>query len=285
MATYLGLTLLVGALVAALLGLRQLRLWLVLRRVEVTTPGQLLDSVRAGRLDPGLRAVVGSAAVGSAGRLTSAVNQVPCVWHRHVIEHQQVRYLTNSKGRRHRSTIYSTDRDTSSQEPFRLVGPTGEIEVRPAAMRIDRPAEAQPRTRSPDRRGGLRSLPKDGRTAHIYRHREWIIEAGAPLFVLGEVTRIERGAHDAEPGQSRPPAEVTQSGDLGITESTGPRLVLRRPARGPHVISTRDGRHLLRRFGWSALVSLILAVGLAVTGGLLASCGDLPGVLRGVGLT
>jgi hypothetical protein len=73
-----------------------------------------------------------------------------------------------------------------------------------------------------------------GRAAQMYWHREWLLRAGVPLFVLAEV------------------------------DSAGPRLRLRRPARGPHVVSTRSATFLRRR----TAVSVILGLAIAVLGGL-----------------
>jgi hypothetical protein len=78
-----------------------------------------------------------------------------------------------------------------------------------------------------------------GPTRQLYWHREWIIPPGAHLFVLGEV------------------------------EARGPRVSLRRPAHGPHIISTLSPAKLRRRTALAALAGVTLAPAAAVVGATL----------------
>ena len=78
-----------------------------------------------------------------------------------------------------------------------------------------------------------------GSTQQMYWHREWIIRPGAPLFVLGEV------------------------------EARGSRIALRRPAQGPHVISTRKPTAVRRRTALTVLASLLVAPTAAIAGSVV----------------
>jgi hypothetical protein len=225
----LGLLLLAGAGLAAWYAVRSWQLWRVLVRTEVTTPDRLLDTVRAG---PQIRLVTGTAGPGRQGSLVSTVNAEPCVWHRHTVKHHQVRYRTDAKGRSRRSSSRRRVGDVRSREPFRV----GHLEVQPDQMVVDRPERRRSRILP-----GIASQPlpdaaaltSGGSIQNTYHHREWIIRAGTPLHILGEVT------------------------DRGAT------VVMRRPSRGPHFISTRTADAWLRR----SRVVTIGATALAVAAG------------------
>ena len=248
MRIFLGLVMLALAGTAALAGLRQARLWAVLRRVEVTTPEQLVQAARAGILRRRVCGVVGTAVAGAGGELTSTVNQELCVWHRHTIQHRQVRYRTNAKGQSRRSSHAKRAGDVRSPEAFILASATdrssaggvaaGGIEVRPDALRVDRPERRKDRILP-----GIASQPfpdaatlaGTGSVQNSYRHREWIIRAGTPLFVLGEVAGREA------------------------------RVVIRRPPKGPHLISTRGATQIRARARLGAVLALAVAAAATLT--------------------
>jgi len=105
------------------------------------------------------------------------------------------------------------------------------VEVVPAGLRVHRPVAC-----------GVRILPSlasepfpaaealMGRANHMYWHREWVLRPGVPIFVLAEV----RAGADA--------------------------VTLRRPAKGPHVVSTRTATWLRRRTAINVILGLFLAV-------------------------
>ncbi len=243
MRIYLSLMLLVLAGAAGVLGLRHRLWWRVLRRTEVRTPDELVEAAEAGRLRRRVRAVIG---VAGPAKLSSTVNGEACVWHRHTVRHRQVRYSTGRNGRSRRSASNRQVADVSSAEMFALTGVNKQVVVLPANMRVT----------APERRGsrilpGIASQPipdaadlfSGGTVRNSYHHREWIIRAGTPLYILGEVT------------------------------GSGAGVAVRRPANGLHIISTRDARKLIRRalglmiLGFAAAaISLIGGLALIVNG-------------------
>jgi hypothetical protein len=232
-----GVVLLLVAAGSVVAGLRLRLWWRVLRRAEVLTPEELVAAAGSGRLERRIRAVVG-VADSDDGRV-STVNSEACVWHRHTVVHRQVRYRTNSNGRTRRSTRTKRVADVRSGEPFALAGATDRIEVLPEAMRVHRPQRRATRVLP-----GIVSQPfpeaadlMNSSIQNFYRHREWIIQAGTPLFVLGEVA------------------------------GRGSRVAVRRPARGLHLIATRGRTELIRWTGagagaafTAALVALVAGV-------------------------
>ena len=237
MVVVLGVALLVLAGAAAVIVLRMWDLWNALRKVRPTTPERLLAAARAGRLDGRVVAVSGMASPGPDGSLRSAVNDESCVWHRHTVHHRQIRYHTTDRGRSQRSSRRRRVADQRSREPFALRGTSVGVAVHPDTMRVDRPE-----TRAVRVLPGLATKPFPdpdamlGSTQQMYWHREWIIRPGVPLFVLGEV-------------------EVRGSG-----------VVLRRPAHGPNVISTRAAATVRRRTALAVLAGLVITPVAAIAG-------------------
>ncbi|MBX6748890.1 MAG: hypothetical protein IRY85_04335 [Micromonosporaceae bacterium] len=211
----------VGAVAMAVVGLRAWPLWRALRRVRPATPERLIAAARDGRFDGRIVALAGVASAGPGGPLVSAINQVTCVWHRHTVHRRRIYYrATVGGGVSQRGSIPRRVAHAASTEPFRL----GDVEVRPLGMRVHRPLACAPRI--------LPALATEpfpeaealmGRPPYLYRHREWVLRPGTPLFVLGQV------------------------------HSVGSRVTLRRPNRGPHIISTWTVRRLR---AWSAIVAL-----------------------------
>jgi E3 Ubiquitin ligase len=240
MMVVLGVALLVLAGAAAVIALRMWGLWNALRRVRPTTPERLMAAARTGRLDGRVVAVSGTASAGPGGSLRSAVNDMPCVWHRHTVHHRQIHYHTTERGQSQRSSRPRRVADEPSREPFTLSGASARVDVHPDAMRVDRPEAAATRVLP-----GLATKPFPdpdamlGATQQMYWHREWIIRPGVPLFVLAEV------------------------------EGRGARVWLRRPAKGPHVISTRPATTVRRRTALAVLASLLVAPAAAIAGAVV----------------
>lgn len=223
----LGLTLLGLAGVFVMAGLRDWRLWTVLRRLPPATPDELAERARSGRLKRELVAVTGVARAGRAGPLVSTINGQDCVWHRHTVHRRRVR--RRADGRTRQSLRRKRVADVASTESVILVGASVGVEVQPLDFRLDRPTRAGVRylpsriTRSfPDAEGLMGN--------ELYIHREWIVQSGTPLYVLAEAT------------------------------ASGGRLVLRRPGKGLGVISTRRVAALRRSRLTSAATAFLLAL-------------------------
>jgi hypothetical protein len=210
----------VVAVAMAVVGLRAWPLWRVLRHVRPATPERLVAAARNGRLDGRVVALTGVASAGPGGPLVSTINQVACVWHRHTVHRRRIYYRVTAGGVSQRGSIPRRVAHAASTESFRL----GEVEVRPVGMRVHRPLACAPRI--------LPALATEpfpeadalmGRPPYLYRHREWVLRPGVPLFVLGQVRTV------------------------------GSRVALRRPSRGPHIISTWSVQRLR---AWTATVAI-----------------------------
>lgn len=219
MAVVLGAALGVVAVVAAVTGLRAWPLWRALRGVRPATPERLVAAARDGRYDGRVVALAGVAAPGPEGTLSSVVNELPCVWHRYTVHRRRIHYRATAAGVSQRGSVARRVADVASTEAFRVGG----VEVRPGGMRVHRPLASATRILPalaaepfPD---ALMAQPP-----YLFRHREWVLRPGTVLFVLGQV------------------------------RSAGPRITLRRPDRGPHVISTRT-------VGWLRASSAASAIG------------------------
>jgi hypothetical protein len=194
-------------------------------------------AAKTGRLDGRVVAVSGVAGAGPAGQLRSAVNGESCVWHRHIVDHRQVRFINTDRGQTQRSSRSKRVADEASRDAFALRGAAAGVWIYPQAMTVDRP-EARTTRVLP----GLATegFPDDdalmSSTRQTYWHREWIIRSGVSLFVLGQVETQESA------------------------------VSLRRPAQGPHVISTRSAATVRRRTAVAVLSALVLGPVAAVSG-------------------
>ena len=222
-------------------GLREFGLWRLLRRIRSTTPERLVAAAREGRLDGRVVAVAGLATTGAEGPLTSAVNDEPCVWHRHIVHKRQMSLHTTDRGTVQRSSRRRRVADKASEEPFDLAGTTSaRVEVRPSGIRVDRPTARGTRILP-----GLVTEPFPaaeammGQVQQLFWHREWILRAGTPLFVIGEV------------------------------HGSGSRISLRKPARGPHIVTTLTPSRLRWRTAARAALGVVVGPLAVVAGGTL----------------
>jgi hypothetical protein len=231
MAALLGTALEAVAVVGLVVGLRAWPLWRVLRVVRPATPERLAAAAREERYDGRVVAVAGVATPAPAGLLASVVNEVPCVWHRHTVHRRRIHYRDNGA---QRGSISRRVADVASTDPIRL----GAVEVVPTGMRVHRPVACATRILP-----ALASEPFPealvSRPPHLYRHREWVLRPGARLFVLGQV------------------------------RSYGSRITLRRPDRGPHIVSTRPIGWLRRYSGVLAIGGLVLTAVAGVSGAVV----------------
>src|SRR5262245_66668140 len=142
-------------------GLRDWRLWTVSGRLTPVTPDQLLLARARGRM---LVAVTGKAEAGPAGPLTSAVNALPCVWHRHRVRHRAT--VHSGDGRSRQSLRSRAVADEASRDTLLIEGPTARIPLQPSGLHGDRPAPAGVRQLP-----GPRARPLPDRPPHKPPHR------------------------------------------------------------------------------------------------------------------
>jgi hypothetical protein len=227
-ATVVGVGLLGVAGVFVMAGLRDWRLWTVSGRLPPVTPDELVSGGARRRM---LVAVTGKAEAGPAGPLMSAVNALPCVWHRHIVRHRAT--VRMGDGRQRQSLRSRLVADETSRDTLLLSGPTARIPLQPQGFQVDRPAPAGARQLP-----GMVSRPFPDAAALMspdrYDHREWVIHTGTPLYVLAEVAS-DQGA-----------------------------IVLRRPSRGPYLLSTRSLGGVRRRALMSAVTAFAVATVAAV---------------------
>lgn len=176
----------------------------------------------------------GEAVPGPGGPLTSPETGTPCVWHSHTITRRYTQVSKDSQGNRTSSTEEETVTDEASETPFVLRDGTGEIRVEPSVA-VEGARKSLSEFRE-GRRGG-------GRDTIGFEHEEWVLEPGTRLFVSGEVC------------------------------DEGGVLVVRAPAKGDLLITTRSEEQLLESAAGSARIAGIVsrvaagaAVVLAVVG-------------------
>jgi hypothetical protein len=223
--------------ILALAAARDWRLWTVSRRIPPMTPDQLVAAFGSGRKRR-LVAVTGVAQPGRGVALASPVNAQPCVWHRYTVHRRQMHH--DASGRSRPSLLSRLVADETSREPLAVSGSTSTILVQLNGFHIDRPDRAPTRALP-----GLatRPFPEDLLSPDVYVHREWIIHAGTPLYVLAEAAGAAGG------------------------------VVLRKPGRGPYTVSTRSPLAVRRRAFATAVLGFGLAAAAVVGAAVLALSG------------
>jgi E3 ubiquitin ligase len=208
----------------ALAGFRDWRLWTVARRVVPVTPDELLRD--GGRRTRRLVAVTGTAQPGREGPLESVVNAQPCVWYRYTVHRRRMRH--DGSGRSRPSMWRRLVADETSGSTLVVSGTLARIPLQPTGLHIERTDRAPTRTLP-----GLvtKPFPEDAgmMSPDLYVHREWVIRTGTPLYVLAEA-------------------------------ATGPGgIVLRRPSKGPHLVSTRSVQWVCRRALANGVLAFLIA--------------------------
>lgn len=176
----------------------------------------------------------GEARPGPGGPLTSPETGTRCVWHSHTVTRRYTEVTKDAQGNRSSSTKEETVTDESSQVPFVLRDATGEVRIEPTVA-VEGARKSLSEFRD-GRRGG-------GRDTIGFEHEEWVLEPGTRLFVSGEVT--EEG---------------------GV-------LVLRAPAKGDLLITTRSEEQLLESAAGSARTAGIVSKVAAGAAAVLAVAG------------
>ncbi|PSK86924.1 E3 ubiquitin ligase [Murinocardiopsis flavida] len=168
-----------------------------LQRTETVTIGDLraMQQAAAAAAGPGhfrhTCEVIGTAQPHRNGLLTSQLNKVECVWHRHKITRRYEERRRDGNGRTRRTTRNETVAQHRSNTAFFVEGDGGKVVIRPegaeivgAAKPLDvfRPHEGGRKTVSI----GPISFTGGGDGTIGYKHEEWVLRAGTRLFVHGE---------------------------------------------------------------------------------------------------
>lgn len=158
---------------AALVGTETSRIGTLLELAAAAAAAAGPDSYRE-RVE--VEGVVGA---GSQGLLRSEANGEPCVWWRQRTTRRYRSWSTDKDGRRTSSTSEEVVSDDCSDAPFTVSDGSGEVLVHPAVQ-----VDGATRGRTLQRRG-------DGGDTLGYTVEEWLLPAGARVFVAGEAA--ERG--------------------------------------------------------------------------------------------
>ena len=188
----------------------------------------------------------GRAAAPDGGPLTSPLTSTPCVWYRTRTSVRTRETTRDSEGRSRTSEQERTLSQEASEVAFALADDTGTVAVDPRGANIDQPRQVADRFER-SQSGvtvnlGPVTLRGDGDVLG-YRHQEWVIREGDPLYVLA--------------GAWGDPA----------------RGEVRAPRTGEYLISLRSEEELVSSAGrWSTgfaiagAVLAVAAVALAVAG-------------------
>ncbi|MCO5996105.1 E3 ubiquitin ligase family protein [Actinoallomurus rhizosphaericola] len=183
--------------------------------------------------------VKGTAAPGPRGPVTAPFSGRPCVWHRTKVT---VRYEHHEErdGKTVTTTRERTVHDETYGAPFSVRDATGEITVVHEGRSVDHVARSLSHYEPAGTEVNLFGLHLRVNFSNVKGHRyeEWIIPDGQPMYVLG--------AAAAEDG----------------------RLVMRDPATGPFLISTRSEEALSAALRARFLTGYVLG-GAVIAGGLI----------------
>lgn len=161
--------------------------------------------------------VAGVVRFGPDGPLTSQLTKTECVWHRHKVERK---YKERRGERTHKKTETLTSHRTD--EPFYLEDSTGRVLVRPSVS-VDKPRKAFDEFREPladalpTGAGGFASVRGvvaafgDRDDTIGFRSREWVLEEGTRVYVLGEASDLGDEVVVGEPSGPEPLVISTRS--------------------------------------------------------------------------
>ncbi|MGH3359511.1 MAG: GIDE domain-containing protein, partial [Nocardioidaceae bacterium] len=146
--------------------------------------------------------VKGVVRTGPGGTLTSQLTGTACAWHRHKVERKYTERYRDSKGNRRTRTKTETLTSHRTEDLFSLEDATGTVLVRPAVV-VDKPKKVLDDFREPkaqkrqEAEGFLATVGQiagnlvDDDDTIGFRHREWVLEDGARVYVLGEASDAE----------------------------------------------------------------------------------------------
>ena len=229
-----------------------------LTAVEASSCGdmrQLADAVSVSAGAGGFRQrceLNGTAQPAYVGTVQAPQTKKECVWYRNKVTHEYWDYEwveRNGKRERDRTRKTETISDETSDIPFALDDGTGQAVIHPEEAKIDGPHEVFDQFESDRTRPGLLDMFVDQwRDETIgYRREEWILPVGTKLFVQGEMT--DEDGH----------------------------LRLRKPEKGPFVVSTSSEEEMLAEAASARKWSTIGAGALAAIGVVLVIAGLVAG--------
>ncbi|MEQ3554168.1 E3 ubiquitin ligase family protein [Pseudonocardia nematodicida] len=188
--------------------------------------------------------VVGETAPAPVGVLRSELTGTECVWHSHRVERRYESRDRDSEGRTRTTTRTETVSERTSPHGWPLLRDGHTIGIDHGGRRPDPVEQVLDRFEPSDEQRGF--FDRGDRTLG-YRHQEWVLRTGVPMYVLGEVDDRDG------PLIIRPPADTTQ----------------------PFVLSTRTEEELTRsdrqtQRWWARGGAVLVVLGLALTvGGVL----------------
>ena len=162
-----------------------------LRKAAVTAGGEGVFSE--------LVEVKGVVRTGPGGPLASQVTDTKCVWHRHKVERKYREKYRDSDGDRRTRTKTETLTSHRTKDHFYVEDATGKVLVHPSVI-VDKPKKVldefeEPKAKQSKSGGGflatIGNLAKDmmdDEDTIGFRRREWVLQDGARIYVLGEAS-------------------------------------------------------------------------------------------------
>lgn len=171
-----------------------------LERTETMTISDLraLQEAAAEAAGPGhfryVCEVEGPARAHRNGLITSQLQEIQCVWHRHKITRKYEEYRRDNKGRRRKETRHEVVSQHRSETAFFVQDSSGRVVIRPGASEVVGASKPLDKfVQQQGSRSGLRIGPlsfSSGGGTIGFKHEEWVLPEGGKLFVHGEANDV-----------------------------------------------------------------------------------------------
>ena len=154
--------------------------------------------------------VKGVVRIGPGGPLTSQLTDTKCAWHRHKVERKYRDHYRDSDGDRRTRTKTETLISHRTEDPFYVEDATGKVLVRPSVL-VNKPKKVldefeEAKSKKPKSGGGflatVGNIAKDmldDEDTIGFRRREWVLQDGARIYVLGEASDADGDLVVGEP--------------------------------------------------------------------------------------